>query len=44
MLINHREHQVKEIYKSDDVHAFEVVILDLNKIPLGYLFVEALLF
>ena len=31
MLINHREHQVKEIYKSDDVHAFEVVILDLNK-------------
>ena len=31
MLINHKEHQVKEIYKSEDTHTFEVVILDLNK-------------
>ena len=31
MLINHKEHQVKEIYKSEDTHTFEVIILDLNK-------------
>ncbi len=31
MLINHKEHSVKEVYKSDDVYTFEVVILDLNK-------------
>ena len=31
MLLNHKEHKISEIFLSDDVATFEVIILDFNK-------------
>jgi len=31
MLLNHQEHKVKEVYLSDDVAVFEVIILNNDK-------------
>tara|TARA_B100000900_G_scaffold121662_1_gene102662 strand:+ start:656 stop:1138 length:483 start_codon:yes stop_codon:yes gene_type:complete len=31
MLLNHKEHKISEIFLSDDVATFEVIILDINK-------------
>ena len=30
-LLNHKEHKISEIFLSDDVATFEVIILDFNK-------------
>ncbi len=31
MLLNHKEHKISEIFLSDDIATFEVIILDFNK-------------
>lgn len=31
MLLNHKEHKISEIFLSDDMATFEVIILDINK-------------
>ena len=31
MLLNHNDHQVSEIYNSEDVATFEVIVLDKEK-------------
>ena len=31
MLLNHKEHKISEIFLSDDMATFEVIILDFNK-------------
>ena len=31
MLINHKDHEIKEVYKSKEVATFEVMVLDIEK-------------
>ena len=31
MLLNHKEHKVKEVFSSDDVATFEVIVLNSDK-------------